>query len=141
MPEFTQQEEMMMKRINLIWVAGIAMISATSITQADTISGKLVGLECASHGVVCPTDKLDPHLAVETDFVLVREGGTYMFLPNLPRAVKYRHVLQDVSVSGELDGKYNSVRVRDFAVDGKSVWSPKLQHEAAAALLRGETLN
>jgi hypothetical protein len=51
-------------------------------------------------GKTCPVDRLDPHIALERDFVLQKPNGDYMFLPNAPRTVKVRHVLSDVEVTG-----------------------------------------
>lgn len=130
-----------MKIKSLVWVVGISMLFASWAAQAGTVSGKLVGVSCASHGEMCPTDKLDPHLVLEPDFVLVKDDGSFVFLPNLPRAVKVRYVLQQIMVQGEHNSKYNIVKVNEMKVNGKSVWSPKMQHEAAAALLSGQQLN
>ncbi len=46
------------------------------IANADeTFIGKIIGYDCAHHGVSCAIDRLDPHLRLEQDFVLVQEGG------------------------------------------------------------------
>ena len=48
-------------------IGAMALYAPSSITAS--IEGKLNGLDCASHGETCPTDRLDPHVALERDFV------------------------------------------------------------------------
>jgi hypothetical protein len=110
---------------------GIALLALPLFSGAATISGKLVGHHCAHEGTVCPADKLDPHITLERDFVLLTKGNEYYFIPNLPRDVKVRHVLDDVVINGELDGKYNVITARELTVKGESkiAWSAKSQRE------------
>ena len=119
-------------KINLLIIA-LGVMAATSVASAAEVSGRLVGHDCAHQGKVCPVDKLDPHLVLERDFVLVKTDGDYYFLPNLPRTVKVRHVLETVTVKGKLDDKYNSIMVDKIHVsqNGKKreVWSQKSQSE------------
>ena len=83
---------------------------------AETFTGKLNGYGCAHGGKTCPTDRLDPHLALEPDFVLMQEGGDYLLLSNVPRSTKVRYALETVQVSGELNPKHHSVIVEEFWV-------------------------
>ena len=48
----------------------VALFLLPLIANADTIEGKMNGLNCAVSGVVCPIDKADPLIALETDFVV-----------------------------------------------------------------------
>ena len=89
---------------------------------AKTLSGKLNGHHCAHEGMTCPVDKLDPHINLEDDFVLMVKDG-YYFLPNLPRDTKVRHVLEDVTVKGDVNEKYRTIAVEELMVGGKTVWS------------------
>lgn len=130
-----------MKRLYPAWIAAVALLALSWGAEAGSVSGKLVGYECAHDGHECPTDKLDPHVALEPDFVVVKEDGSYVFIPNVPRATKIRHVLKDVTVSGEVNEKLNFVQVETLMVDGKTVWSPKTQQEAAQALWSGKPIN
>lgn len=113
-----------------------AALLTPSIVSAETITftGKLNGLECAIAGDVCPIDKLDPHLALESDFVLQKADGTHYLLPNVPRDTKVRYVLEDVQVTGDLNQKYNAIKVDEFQVRRnsayKTVWSQELQARA-----------
>lgn len=99
---------------------------------AETLAGRLNGHDCAERGTSCPIDRLDPHVALEADFVLQQGNGEYFFLVNLPRDVKVRHVMRPVEVTGELNRKYNAVTVDEFHVDGELVWSQELVDQEAA---------
>ena len=70
-------------------------------------------------------------MALEADFVLQQSNGEYYFLVNVPRDVKVRHVMEIIEVSGDLNRKYNAVTVDEFKVDGKVIWSQKLQEQEA----------
>ena len=134
-------EESKMNKLTLAWIAAVALLAGSWGAYAASVSGKIVGYECAHDGHECPTDNLDPHVALEPDFVVVKDDGSYIFIPNVPRATKVRYVLQDVKVSGEVNEKLNFVNVDELMVDGKTVWSPKTQQDAAKALWSGEALN
>ncbi|WP_419605286.1 hypothetical protein [Thiolapillus sp.] len=96
----------------LAWALPVtALLSAPAAIMAETFTGKLNGHGCAHAGTTCPVDRLDPHIALESDFVLQKGSGDYYFLPNLPYGVKVRHVLEDVQVDGTLDKRYNQIDV------------------------------
>jgi len=92
------------------------------VLAGKTVSGKLNGHHCAHAGMTCPIDKLDPHITLEDDFVLMVKDG-YYFLPNLPRDTKVRHVLETVTVKGDVNDKYRTIAVDELMVGGKTVWS------------------
>lgn len=118
-----------------------AILIATLLTMpfvarsAESLKGRIVGYGCAEAGHVCPVDKLDPHIALEADFVLVLPGGDYYFMPNLQRGTKMRYVLERVTVNGDVDEKYRTIDVNELIADkrGKKrvVWSKKMQREEA----------
>ena len=118
-------------------VAGIAgslialLLFLPMIAGAASLTGRLNGHDCAERGTACPIDRLDPHVALEADFVLQQSNGEYYFLVNVPRDVKVRHVMETIEVSGDLNRKYNAVTVDEFKVDGKVIWSQKLQEQEA----------
>ena len=118
---------------------GSMALYAASV-QAETIEGKLNGLECASRGEECPTDKLDPHIAVERDFVVQTADGKYYFITNLDRAIKARHALEMVRVEGEVSSKFDAINANEFWVkDGgnyRLTWSSSMQAEQER-LVRG----
>ncbi len=95
--------------------------------NAGTVTGKLTGHECAHAGMSCPIDRLDPHVALESDFVLMVPDGDYYFLPNLSRDIKARHVLEDVQVIGDVNPKYRSIKVKELKVKSgsgfKTIWT------------------
>ena len=113
----------------------VSMVTLTVplLTQAAEITGRIVGHECAHAGKVCPVDRLDPHLLLERDFVLVEPGGDYYFLSNIPRDIKIRHALETVTVVGEVDGKYKNIQVTEFNYDKngktKTAWSRQMEVE------------
>jgi hypothetical protein len=98
---------------------------------ATTIEGKMNGIHCATEGDTCPLDRLDPHIALEPDFVVQQPDGQYYLIINLDRAVKARYVLDDVRVTGEVNPKYNAVNAQKLEVkkEGsyKTVWTLELQ--------------
>lgn len=109
-------------------------------TGAESLTGRIIGHGCIGEGHVCPVDKLDPHIALEADFVLVLNNGDYYFLPNLQRGIKMRYVLDTVTVKGDVDKKYNTIDVDELIADrrGKqrTVWSKKMQRRQYESLTR-----
>ncbi|RLA30526.1 MAG: hypothetical protein DRR03_10645 [Gammaproteobacteria bacterium] len=125
---------MQSKRYYWAGIAGpllVLLFSLPMVASAATLSGRLNGHDCAERGTACPIDRLDPHVTLEADFVLQQSNGEYFFLVNVPRDVKVRHVMEAIEVSGDLNRKYNAVTVDEFKVDGKVIWSQKLQEEEA----------
>lgn len=116
--------------------AALLFLALPGISSADTYHGKIVGYHCAHEGTVCPVDRLDPHVTLERDFVLVMNNGDYYFMPQLPRDVKVRHVLDDVTVEGKKEGKYNVLNVKELKAGDRQqiVWSASLQKQAEDAL-------
>lgn len=111
------------------------------VANAGTVEGRVNGISCAIAGEICPVDKLDPHLALETDFVVQQADGTFYLVPNVDRAVKARLVLEEVSVTGDVNDRYKSVTASEIAVkrggEMKTIWTQKMQDEARQALYRG----
>jgi|GEM_PF-1624064 len=110
-----------------------SMALYSTAVLAETIQGKLNGLECASRGEECPTDRLDPHIAVERDFVVQTADGKYYFITNLDRAIKARHALKMVRVEGTMSPKFNAINADEFWVqsggDYNMVWSAEMQSQ------------
>ena len=122
----------MKKRVMLSLLAGTAFaVSPFVVSATQSVTGQIVGHQCAHHGKTCPVDKLDPHIVLETDFVLVKGQDQYYFLRNLPRDTKVRYALETVTVKGNIDDKYNSIDVRELYTSedagGKRVWSKEEQ--------------
>ncbi len=113
-----------MKSLKLATIAAIALLGSTSFAvNADTISGKIVGHSCAHSKKSCPIDNMDPHIALERDFVLVMPNGKYVFLTNVPRDVKVRHALEQVTITGQSSKRYNSIVVDEIKQNNTTLWS------------------
>lgn len=128
--------------VKLVFLA-LPLVAAvpSNAVAAETITGQLNGHSCAHGGHTCPVDRLDPHIALEPDFVLQKGPGDYYFLANVPRTTKARYVLDEVQVTGTVNEKYRSIRVDEFRVkkgDGfRTVWSQKARDEEME-YLRGD---
>ncbi|MCU7947197.1 MAG: hypothetical protein KZQ72_11235 [Candidatus Thiodiazotropha sp. (ex Cardiolucina cf. quadrata)] len=131
-----------MKTTSIKWLRLVVPLTAIFTfplsLNADTFTGKLNGHECAHHGVSCPTAKLDPHIALESDFVVMLEGGEYAFLPNLSRDIKARYVLDTIQVEGTKHPKFDSIKVDIFRVKKGNtfvtVWTQEQANFALKAL-------
>jgi len=101
-----------------------AAVLGTDLTRAETFTGRLNGYSCASGGHICPLDRLDPHIALETDFVLQTADGDYFFLTNVPRETKARYALEQIQVTGDLNSKYKTVVVDELNVERNGSYAP-----------------
>lgn len=101
-----------------------AVAFGAGLTQAETFTGRLNGYSCASGGHVCPLDRLDPHIALETDFVVQTADGDYFFLTNVPRETKARYALDQIQVTGDVDSKYKTVVVDELNVERDGSYAP-----------------
>jgi hypothetical protein len=104
------------------------------VVNADTIKGKLEGLTCLLKGYICPIDKADPMINLESDFVVVTADGKYYYLSNIGLGLKARHALEVVEATGKVNEKYKSMTVDTLSVGGKVVWSKKAQEEMMKTL-------
>ena len=111
---------------------GLLMLSPlAALGEMTTLTGKINGHDCAERGEACPVDKQDPHVALESGFVLQRADGEYFFLTNVPRDVKVRHVLETATVTGDLNRRYNTVKVDTLEIGDEVIWSQELQRKEA----------
>ena len=75
-------------RVNLGFaIPMVALLALPSSVMAETYSGKLNGHGCVHAGMTCPVDRLDPHVALESNFVLQKSDGEYYFLTDMPMSV------------------------------------------------------
>ena len=96
-----------MKKYTMITLLFVMTIAYSLPAMAkDTFDGWMQGFNCVTHGHVCPTDALDPHLAFEPDFVLYLDKDEYFLLPNIDRVVKAKYVHQPIRVTGTLNPKH-----------------------------------
>ena len=95
--------------------------------------GTIQGLMCTIEKKPCPIGFEDALTALETSFVLATEDGSWYMLPNMDRAVLARRINQEVTVIGEKNPQYNSIKVDELKakVDGswKTVWSSAMEME------------
>lgn len=112
-------------------LAGLFLLPFSA--NAETLEGKLNGLNCVLTGYVCPIDKRDPVAALEADFVLQQPDGEYYLIPNLDRAVKARYFLEDIRVTGEVNPRYKTINAQSLEVKQngtyKTVWTQKSEEE------------
>ncbi len=124
------------KKISSRYVVGLlaALVLAPLSAYAETVSGKINGLQCAISGFVCPVDQIDAMVSLEKDFVLQQADGTYYTLTNVDRGVKARYALQEATATGTVNKFYKAMEVDTLQVGGKTVWSAKMQEELAAEM-------
>lgn len=129
-------------RKNLVFAvfAGFLVCMAPLAANAamETKTGTITGLACATVGYTCPIDEADPMIAMERDFVLLKDDGDWYIMPNLDRGVKARHALKKVQVKGFVDERYRSINVEELIVDGRVVWTMQAQREMQERLDRME---
>lgn len=128
--------------VEMILIAALLTIPFVA-RGGESLTGRIVGHGCVHEGHVCPVDRLDPHIALEPDFVLVVKGGDYYFMPNLSRGIKMRYVLETVTVNGDLSSKHNAIVVDELIAEkgGKqrTVWSKQMQSDEARYAWGGAT--
>lgn len=120
--------------IGIVIVFSALLFALPAVAKAaTTIDGWMQGFNCVIHGHKCPVDSLDPHLALESDFVLYLDGGEYFLLPNIDKIIKAKYVHQEIRVTGKRNPKYATIEVNTLQVrDGngfKTVWSKKMARE------------
>ena len=93
--------------------------------------GTIQGLSCAMHGKVCPTGMEDPYIAVEDNFVLYSDKGTWFLLPNINKGVMIRNLNEPVRVLGTKNEKHPAINVDEFQVrrngEWKTVWTEEME--------------
>ncbi|MCW8882408.1 MAG: hypothetical protein OQL10_10945 [Sedimenticola sp.] len=124
----------MAKIKNMGWL--LAILSLLPVwSVADSLEGRLNGLDCASHGEMCPTDKDDPHVLLERDFVVQTEDGNYFFITNMDWRTKLQYVLSMVKVEGKRSEKLMVISADEFWVKQENgeyqlKWSLDMAREA-----------
>jgi hypothetical protein len=92
-------------------------------------------------GKLCPVDNQDPHIAAETNFVVVTGSDSYFLIPNVDRAILARHLMSKVRVSGETSSKYKSIKADRFEVQvngkWKTAWTQEMEDRARRELNQG----
>lgn len=115
----------------------IFMVIGGTIAQASTIEGTLQGFQCTINQKVCPVDRLDPHLAIEKNFVLVNKDGDYYLVSNVDKSILARNVFNQLRITGNVNSKYKSVTAHEIEVfkDGawRKTWSIQMEKEEVDA--------
>jgi hypothetical protein len=116
------------KIIVLIILTTLAYITPVAVDATQPIEGHMEALDCIIHGIPCPTDNLDPHMALVTDFVLfLGKGSEHYLLPNIPRNVKAQYIGKAIRVTGDVNKTYRSIEAKKLEVKRggsyKIVWS------------------
>lgn len=107
----------------LVVLVVLMVCALAANAEMATVTGKITGYTCLTKGYICPIDKADPMINLETDFVLVTAKGDYYFMPNISVGLKARHALEVVTVTGTVNAKYKSIMVNTMSVGGKEVYS------------------
>lgn len=115
------------KIIVLIILITLAYITPVAVDAAQTVEGYMEALDCIIYGKPCPTDNLDPHMALVTDFVLfLGKGSEHYLLPNIPRNVKAQYIGKAIRVTGEVNKTYGTMTAKKLEVKRnelyKTVW-------------------
>ena len=77
--------------------------AGTSVADsiAPAVTGTINGINCATTNTNCPSDKLDPHIGLETGFVVMMEGGKHYLITGVSTSTLARHALEKVKVTGQ----------------------------------------
>ncbi len=122
--------------LSVALLCAMLLIPLSANAEMKTITGTLTGFTCFVQGYTCPLDKKDPMLALENDFVLVTPEGNHYFLTNLGLSLKASHALETITVTGDVDERYKSIKVKELKVEDKVVWSQEMQDELLEELGR-----
>ena len=121
-----------MKKVFVPALLGLLLFLAPVFASAATFSGSIQGFNCVTLGKTCPIGMEDPMAAAENVFVLLVDAakGDYYFLANVEREALVRHINEQIKVTGDLDKKYRTIKVKEIANSkGKVVWSKAMQDE------------
>jgi hypothetical protein len=119
--------------IGLTFVVSVVALPLLASAAMSEMVGTIDGLNCVARAVACPSDKLDPHLATESTFVLDMGAGKYYLLTNVKRDVLIRHALEKVKVIGVVNEKYNSITVSRIETEKGGKWMEAWSMEAERA--------
>ncbi|MBI4764711.1 MAG: hypothetical protein HY787_08910 [Deltaproteobacteria bacterium] len=111
----------------LLGVLALLLVPVFANAEMMTVTGKVTGLTCLVQGFICPVDKADPMINLEKDFVVVTASGDYYFMSNIGLGLKGKYALETIEVSGDVNKKYKSIRVKTIKYKGKVVWSQDME--------------
>ena len=125
-----------MKKRLIPLIICLAFVLIPSWAMAESVEGVIQGFNCVTKGQLCPVDKEDPVVAVESMFVVLTDSGDYYFIPNLDRAILARHIRQKVRVTGDINKKYKTIKAESFEVMEKGAWKMTWSEEMEKELRR-----
>lgn len=99
----------------------LLLLPSLSLAAMTELTGTINGHECAVNNMHCPADRMDPHLALETSFVLMVEGKSYL-ITNVSTNILARHALEKVKIKGEVSDKYSSIKASSLMVMKGDKW-------------------
>jgi hypothetical protein len=109
----------------VIFACMVLMTSVAGSAEKTTIEGKFAGANCMFFNKTCPIGMSEGHIATEPDFVVAMPDGKFYYVVNIDRAIKARHLNDDVRVTGSLNGNSMKADSLELKTDGKYVhiWS------------------
>lgn len=120
----------------------VLVISAcpmSSFAGGDVVDGTITGISCYTSKAMCPSDKNDPHVALEHTFVLGMDKSNYYLLTNVGRQTLSPMVTQKVRVTGTVKKEFRAMYVDKIEVQegGKWVlaWSAELEKETREKMM------
>jgi hypothetical protein len=123
----------MKKYVLLLGVLAMLLVPVLANAEVKTVTGKVTGLTCLVKGYMCPVDKADPMINLESDFVLVTASGDYYYMTNIGLGLKGKYALEVIEVTGDVNDKYKSIEVKSIKAGGKVTWSQKMEKEMESA--------
>jgi hypothetical protein len=119
--------------ITVVLIAFCMMATPNSDAFERVLSGQLEGLNCIYAKDLCAVDNLDPHIALELDFVLLLKNGDHYLLTNVPREVKILFFGKEIEVTGEVKEEYRAIAVNILKVkvggQYQMTWTPESKDE------------
>jgi len=108
------------KKFVLVAIAIVTLGAGNAL--ASTVEGTVQGFNCVVNKSICPTDNQDPHIAAESNFVVLSNDKNYFFVPNLDRAILARYFAKKVRVEGKAHERFNSIDANEFKVLQNNKW-------------------
>jgi hypothetical protein len=129
----------------LVLLSACAHSGKSSGSPVESHVGSIQGFNCVTQGKVCPVGREDPMIGAEQVFVLLMQGSTYYFVPNLDRGIMARHFNELVKIEGRKSNQFNSIQATDLYVKEngrwKKAWSQDVQDQIYYEIMSGRPLD
>ena len=117
--------------VMILTVIAVFFLATPTLATERTLAGRIVGLNCIFDPDLCSVDNRDPHIALNTDFVLLLKNADHYLLANVPREVKIQLFGKEIEVTGDVSEQYRSITVETLKVrEGGQyikVWSSHME--------------